>query len=204
MKIIVFGANGKTGKYVVEEALAEGMQVTAFVRNEQAMTLQHENLRIVVGQATNATDVKQAISGHDAIISCIGGPGMKASTTITDITKNITTAMQETGVNRLAAIASAGIHDELPGITGKLISMFLKNTLNDHKGAFAQIQASGVNYTVARPVSLTDGAFTGKYREAETGVPPKGMNIARADVANFLVKAIQDDHYIGKSIGLAY
>lgn len=92
----------------------------------------------------------------------------------------------------------------MPGITGKVISYLLKNTLNDHKGAFAALQASGVNYTVARPVSLTDGDGKESYREAETGVPTRGMSIARADVANFLVKAIQDEHYSGKSVGLAY
>lgn len=203
MKVIIFGANGKTGKYVVAQALAKGMHVTAFVRNAQAMTLTHENLQIIIGEATNATAVLQAVAGHDAIISCIGGPGMKASTTITDITRNITQAIDQTDVKRLAVIATAGIHGELKGISGIIVNFLLKNTLKDHKGAFALIQASSAAYTIARPVSLTDEAWTGNYREAETGVPNKGMRIARADVADFLVKVITDDRYIGKSIGLA-
>ena len=32
MKIVVFGASGRTGLQVVEQALAAGHQVTAFVR----------------------------------------------------------------------------------------------------------------------------------------------------------------------------
>ena len=53
-------------------------------------------------------------------------------------------------------------------------------------------------------MALTEGDFTGVYRESELGVPDKGRNISRADVADFLLKALQDDNYIGKSVGLAY
>ena len=204
MKIIIFGANGKTGKKVIEQAINNGIEVTAFVRNAETIKMKYKNLNIVVGQATKYEDVKNAIVGHDAVISCIGGPGTKVSTTITDITENIVNAMNETGVRRIAQVASAGIHGELKGIVGKIICYMLKNTLNDHKGAFDNLQKSGVNYTLARPVSLTEGDFKKVYRESENGVPNKGMRISRADVASFLLKSIQDDKYIGKSVGLAY
>ncbi len=203
MKIIVFGANGKTGQKVIEQALSNGIEVTAFVRNAEAIKIKSEKLHIVVGQATQYEDVKKAMNGQDAVISCIGGPGTKVSTIITDITKNIVDAMKETGVNRISQIASAGIHGELKGVIGKIISYVLKNTLKDHKGAFEYLQKSGVDFTIARPMSLTDGEFKGEYREAEEGVPDRGMSISRADVASFLLKAIQDDKYIGKSVGLS-
>ena len=204
MKIIVFGANGKTGQKVIEQAIESGLEVTAFVRNAESMKIQSEKLHIVVGQAMNYDDVKNAMSGHDAVISCIGGPGTKVSTTITDITKNIVKAMNETGVKRIAQIASAGIHGELKGFIGKIISYMLKNTLKDHKGAYDALQHGGVDYTLARPVSLTEGAYTGVYRESNNSVPDKGMSISRSDVASFLLKVIQDDSYIGKSVGLSY
>lgn len=204
MKIIVFGANGKTGQNVIKQALDNGFEITAFVRNAESIKIKSEKLNIIVGQATKYEDVKNAIVGHDAVISCIGGPGIKASTTITDITKNIVDAMRETGVNRIAQVASAGIHGELRGIIGKMVALMLGNTLKDHKGAFDIIQNSGINYTVARPMSLTEGELKGEYRENEGGIPNKGMSISRADVASFLLKVIQDDKYINKSVGLAY
>ena len=94
MKIIVFGATGRTGREVVKQAIRKGIQVTAFVRNAETIKIQSNNLRVVVGQATNYDDVKKAIVGHDAVISCIGGPGMKPSTIITEITKNMTSALE--------------------------------------------------------------------------------------------------------------
>lgn len=204
MKIIVFGANGRTGQKVIEQAISKGMEVTAFVRNPGTIKVQSENLHIVVGQATKYEDVKNAMALHDAVINCIGGPGNKPSTTITDITKNIVDAMNETGVKRIAQVSSAGIHGELKGIIGKIISLMLKNPLKDHAGAYEVLKEGAVYYTLARPMSLTDGKFTGLYREAEDEVPVKGKNISRADVADFLLRVIEEDKYIGKSIGLAY
>ena len=204
MKIIIFGANGRTGQKVIEQAISDGIEVTAFTRNAESIKIQSESLHIVVGQATNYEDVKKAMAGHDAVISCVGGPGMKASTTITDITKNVVDAMKETGVRRLVQMASAGVHGELKGIVGKTIMLMLKNPLKDHAGAYNKILESGVDYTLARPLGLTDGDLTGVYREAEEGAPDGGKNISRADVANFLLKAVQDDKYIGKSVGLSY
>lgn len=204
MKIIVFGANGRTGQEVIEQAISSGIEVTAFVRNADNIKVKSDKLSIIVGQATRYEDVRKAIVGHDAVISCIGGPGSKVSTTITDITKNIVDAMNETGVKRIAQVASAGVHGELKGVMGKIVSFMLKNPLKDHAGAYRKLQEGGVNYTLARPMSLTEGVFTGVYRESEEGIPEKGRNISRADVAHFLLKAIQDDKYIRKSIGLAY
>lgn len=204
MKIIIFGANGRTGQKVIDQAISNGIEVTAFVRNTRTIKIQSENLHIIVGNATRYEDVKKAMASHDAVISCIGGSGAKVSTTITDITKNIVDAMNETGVKRIAQVSSAGVHGELKGVIGKVISFMLKNPLKDHKGAYNKLKEGTVDYTLARPLSLTDGAFTGVYREAEEGVPARGKNISRDDVANFLLKVIQDDKYIGKSVGLAY
>ncbi len=161
------------------------MEVTAFVRNAENIKIQSEKLHIVVGQATQYDDAKKAMAGNDAVISCVGGPGIEVSTTITDITKNVVDAMKETGVKRLVQMASAGVHGELKGIAGKEVMLMLKNPLNDHAGAYNKIKEAGVDYTIARPLGLTDDAFTGVYREIEEGVPEGGKTISRADVANF-------------------
>ena len=204
MKIIVFGANGKTGQEVVEQALRSGIEVTAFVRDAEKVATKSPHLQTMVGQATNYEDVKRAVLGHDAVISCVGGKGLKVSTTITDITTNIVKAMNEAGVKRVVQVGSAGVHGELKGVIGSIISFMLGNTLRDHKGAYEQLQKSGVDFTLARPVSLTNSPLKGLYRETELGIPARGMSISRADLAHFLLKAVQDEKYIGKSIGLAY
>ncbi|MGL4820684.1 MAG: NAD(P)-dependent oxidoreductase [Bacilli bacterium] len=203
MRIIVFGANGKTGKLVVAQALQQGMEVTAFVRDASSFQ-PAEHLRVVEGQATQLTDVKAAIVGHDAVINCVGGPGLRPATTVADITANILASMNDAGIKRIVQMSSAGVHNELTGIAGKTVMLVLKNPLADHRLAYERLVASGLDYTLARPMGLTNGEQTDRVREAESGIPTGGREVSRADVAHFLLKALQDDHYIGKSIGLAY
>lgn len=151
MKIIVFGATGGTGQFVVQQALEEGFEVTAFVRTPSKLKIVHGNLTTIKGNAFNQGEVTAAIKGHDAVVSCLGSSqGMKKSTELQEMTKIIVTGMEKNGVKRIVYIASAGIHNELPGISGKLIMRVLKNTLIDHRVATDCIKANGLIYIYNR------------------------------------------------------
>ncbi|MGL5978252.1 MAG: NAD(P)-dependent oxidoreductase [Erysipelotrichaceae bacterium] len=204
MKLIVFGASGKTGQHVLEQALLEGHQVTAFVRNPERITYVNPNLAIVVGQATKASDVESALAGHDAVLVCLGGPGTKKSTVIADMTANIVAGMQANHITRIVQIATAGIHHELHGVSGFVVETLLKNTLEDHRNAVAKIETSKLDYTIVRPMSLSEGELTKTYRSASEGVPHNGRKISRADVADFMIRCLSDPTTIHQSIALAY
>ncbi|WKA51022.1 SDR family oxidoreductase [Planococcus liqunii] len=204
MKIIVFGATGGVGKSVVKQAVDNGFEVTAFVRTPSKLEVTHENLNVVQGDAFNPAEVSAAIAGHDAVVSCLGSSqGMKKSSELEEMVKNIVAGMEDHGVKRIVYTASAGIYQELPGVSGKLMMGMLKNALTDHRVAVDWIEAHGLTYTIVRPMGLTNGAFTGNYREAATGVPEKSKSIARADVAHFILKALNDARYENSSIGIA-
>lgn len=204
MKIIVFGATGGVGKRVVEQAVENGFEVTAFVRTPSKLEISHENLSVVKGDAFNPAEVAAAIAGHDAVVSCLGSSqGMKKSTELQEMVKNIVAGMQEHGVERIVYTASAGIYGELPGVSGKLMMGVLKNALKDHRAAVDSIEAHGLAYTIVRPMGLMNAPFSGKYREATEGVPEKSKSISRADVAHFILKALNDKKYENTSIGIA-
>lgn len=204
MKIIVFGATGGVGQFVVKQAIENGFEVTAFVRTPAKLEVTHENLTVVKGDAFNPEEVAAAIAGHDAVVSCLGSnQGMKKSTDLQDMIKNIVAGMLQHGVKRIVYTASAGIYDELPGVSGKLMMGVLKNALTDHRAAVDHIEAHGLIYTFVRPMGLTDGPFTGTYKESSKGVPEKSKSISRADVAHFIVKALRDPQYENTSIGIA-
>jgi len=203
MKIIVFGANGKTGRIVIEKALQDGHEVSAFVRDKSKLQMEQSGLTIIEGQATNLAEVEQAIAGHDLVISCLGSDkGMKKTTILHEMTKNIVAAMKKHNVSRIIYMASAGVDKEIPGLTGKMVMKMLANPLADHSNAIAEIKSAGLTYTIARPMGLTDKPATGQYREAMTGIPEKGRSISRADVADFIVRAITDKKYENQSVGL--
>lgn len=204
MKIIVFGATGGVGKYVVQQGLDAGLEVTAFVRTPAKLEITHENLNVVQGDAFNKEEVSAAISNHDAVVSCLGSSkGMRKSEELQNMTKNIVEGMKEHNVERIVYTASAGVHKELTGIMGKVIMQLLKNALIDHRAAVGHIQDAGLNCTIVRPMGLSNKEFTGEYREAASGVPAKSSSIPRADVAHFIIKALKDSSYENTSIGLA-
>lgn len=204
MKIIVFGATGGVGQSVVKQAVGNGFEVTAFVRTPTKLEVTHENLKVIKGDAFNLSEVAAAIVGHDAVVSCLGSSqGMKKSTELQEMVKNIVTGMQEHDVKRIVYTASAGIHNELTGISGKLIMKILKNTLTDHRAATDHIKEYGLNYTIVRPMSLTNRPFSGKYRESTTSLPKNSRSIPRADVAHFILKALNDRKYENTSIGIS-
>ena len=204
MKIIVFGATGGVGRLVVEQALEQGYEVTAFVRTPDKLKVTGEKLKVVQGDAFHVEQVAAAIAGHDAVVSCLGSnQGMKKSADLQTMAKNIVAGMQQHGIKRIVYTASAGINDELPGIGGKLMMGVLKQVLIDHRAAVDTIQQAGMTYTIVRPMGLTNDSFSGQYRESEESVPSKSKTIPRADVAHFILKALGDATYENKSIGIA-
>lgn len=205
MKIIVFGATGGVGRHVVNQALQAGYEVTAFVRDLTKLQIENDHLHVVHGDATNAEEVSAAIAGHDAVVSCLGSNKMVAkSTQLEEMTQHIVAGMEAHHVKRIVYTASAGINNELPGVGGKMVMKMLQNVLTDHRHAVDLIQAhKDLQYTIVRPLGLTNDDYTGEYREAKEGVPENARNIPRADVAHFILKALGDDTYIGESVGIA-
>jgi putative NADH-flavin reductase len=72
MKILVFGATGGSGRHIVEQALAQGHIVTAFVRDPARIQLVHENLRVVRGDISRYDSVEAAVAGQEAVLSALG------------------------------------------------------------------------------------------------------------------------------------
>ena len=204
MNIIVFGASGGVGKHFTKLALDKGHNVTAFVRSPAKLELEHERLTIVQGDALDKDAVKSAIAGKDAVISCLGSTtGMKKSTQLEDMTKNIVDEMVANNIQRIVYIASAGIEQEIPGMMGKIMMKMLKNVLTDHANATNYIKDNNLTYSIARPMSLNDKVFTGVYRETMTGVPSAGRAISRANVADFMYKALINSEYENTSVGIS-
>lgn len=204
MNIIIFGASGKTGKIVVENALQQKYNVTAFVRDSSKLSISDENLTIIEGDAANQEAVAKAIEGQNIVISCLGANnGLGKTTVLHEMTINIVAGMKAHHVQQIIYVASAGIDKEIPGLSGKLMMKMLGNVLKDHRNAVQIIKENIPHYTIVRPLGLNDQPFTGSYRETATGIPEKGRRISRADVADFIIRAITDSAYKNQSISIA-
>lgn len=203
MKILVFGATGGVGQQFVKLALEEGHEVTAFVRTPTKLTISHPQLTVIQGDALDQVATAKAIENQDAVVSCLGTNGLKKSNLLEQMVKNIVDGMKSNGISRIVYTASAGIDKEIPGLSGKIVMMLLKNALEDHRNAVNYIKSNHLYYTIARPMSLNNDELNSTYRETFEGIPSGSRSISRASVAHFLLKSLQDSKYENSSVGIS-
>jgi putative NADH-flavin reductase len=208
MKIVVFGASGKTGKLLVAEALASGHHVIAYVRNRDSISSEHPNLEVVVGLLNEKDKLRAAIAGADACVSTLGGTSlMRHSPEIIQGIDHIVATMEAEGVQRLVYLSSIGAGDSryyMPRIARFLIlDLFLRVPIADHNANEKRIANSKLQATIVRPGSLTDGVKTGNLKHGSAAVQLKGNpSISRADVAGFLLQLLVDGIYVNEHVWL--
>lgn len=208
MKVVIFGASGRTGKLVVQEALDKGHLVTAYVRRSGALTVNQPNLKVVTGQLDDTVKIKEAINGADACISVLGGGSLtRTSTQFTDGIDRIVFSMEQKGVNRFIYLSSIGAGASRffmqPVIRFLVAGLLLRVPLADHTTNEERISRSKLQWTVVRPGVLTDGVKTGKISHGSDFINLKGNpRISRADVASFMVDQLTGDEYLNKGVWL--
>ncbi|GAC1504712.1 MAG: SDR family oxidoreductase [Ktedonobacteraceae bacterium] len=201
MKIALFGATGKTGGLVLGQALPAGLEVTAVVRNPAKLAMQHPNLHVVKGDALKLEEVQQGIRGQDAVVSVIGARTLKPDTICSDSARNIIAAMKSEGIRRFVCISGAGLGDNAGFIISYIFRpLILKNVYADALAQDALIQASGLDWTIVRPYRLDDGAATQTYKTSPFAFPSPLLlrYTSRVDVADFMVKEVQQGKFIQK------
>lgn len=206
MKLIIFGATGGTGRQCVDQALAQGHQVTAFVRQSAALTVQHPDLTIIQGDITDQDAVQRAVPGHDVVISALGTRGGPA--VLPEGTRNILEGMASHGVRRSLWVSSFGAGDSLKQMgwlsQTLIVKGFLRQAIQEKNAQEQIILASGGDWIIARPGGLTDGPLTGTYRVTGPGDKVGRPSISRADVADFMLKNLTDTRYTRRAVGLTY
>ena len=205
MKVLVFGANGKTGRMVVERATAAGHEVTAFVRNSEEGGA--PSVKVAKGDATNRADVNAAMQGQEAVIDTIGG---KTPYKETDLESSaaavIISSMREAGVRRLIATSMLGVGDSnenAPLYARLLVSTFLRGANKDKSAMETEVTASGLDWTILRPAILNDAEALGGVQIIAEGTEEKAHKITRVDLADFIVQQLPATNYLRQSIVIA-
>jgi putative NADH-flavin reductase len=202
MRLLVLGATGGIGKYLLEYATAHGHEVTAFVRSPLKVALKSERLLVIPGDPLNADQLAQVLPGHDAVLSAFGPSTLRQVTTRREFGNALTAAMQRSGVRRGLVVSSALLFREQNAIGKLLKGTLFRNLIPDMTGMEAAIERDGLEWTIVRPPRLTNGALTQDYHVAD-GRLPKGMAISRACVADFMVKEAERPTHVRQVVGLS-
>src|SRR3989441_8739003 len=200
MKLVVLGATGRTGRLVVEQALAAGHTVVALVRSPEKLTTGNPNLRVLTGEATDTSDLSRALEGADAVISTLGGKG----SVIEDSSQAIVAAARAAGVSRVVVLSSWVVEqDRLDAVSRLLTGIAMGPVIKDKNAGEQILRRSDLEWTIVYPSFLTDGPANGSVAVVPQGAKRRmSERISRADVAAWLVQAAASLQQIRRSIGI--
>jgi len=190
MRVVVFGAGGRTGRCLVSEALSAGHEVSAAMRTP----VEFPGAEVIAADLRDPASVEAAVKGQDVVISAIGPSGRKALGLYSDAARALVPALEATGGGRLIAITSAGVRHDDPNfkrIYRLLAGTVMKEAYDDMRLMESIVRASSVDWTVVRPTRLQDEPATGTYRVQDGETPKGGWQVTRADVARFIVEEIE-------------
>jgi putative NADH-flavin reductase len=204
MKLTIFGASGGTGKQLVEQALARGDEVIAFVRNPLKIAIGHPHLKIAAGELTDAEAVARAIAGSNAVLSALGpkmgrGPSSKP---ITMGILNILAAMKRHSVQRLVlswgpSIPSPNDNLTLPfKLLYALVKLTSKSAYLESSDVNVALHSSDRDWTIVRVMAPNNKPKTGNIRIGYLGKGQVGIKISRADLAEFMLEQIEDAKFV--------
>jgi putative NADH-flavin reductase len=205
--VLIIGASRGIGLETVKTALEAGYSVRALARSARRIPIDHPKLEKMVGDALEMATVKRALTGADVVVQSLGVAAglealLKPTRFFSKATRVLVAAMEERQIKRLICVTGFGAGDSR-GSGGFLYNAafhLLLGRVYDYKDVQERIiRNSELDWVIVRPVILTDGPKTNAYRAF---VDPRDWTcgfISRVDVADFLVKQIDDDAFLLKT-----
>lgn len=209
MKLLIFGATGSIGRQVVEQALEQGHSVTAFARTPAQLEIQHPKLKLFPGDVLNFSAVERAMQGQETVV-CVLGSGQKLTGTVrSEGTKHIIQAMEQAGIRRLICQSTLGVGDSWGNLNFYwkyiMFGFILRKVFADHQRQERYVRQSQLDWTIVRPGAFVEGVRTGQYRHGFPGTDKTSkLKISRGDVADFILKQLMSEAYLGKTPSLSY
>jgi len=208
MRIVIFGANGQTGRLLTRRVLNAGHTAVAVTRNPDGFPFTDTRLEVVGADVRDASSLVDVLDGADTVLSTLGVPfGMRPIDTYSAGMSNVVAAMQKTSVRRLVVVSSSGA-SHYPNrvdtpfalrIAEPIITRTIgKTTYDDQRSMETIVRASGLDWTIVHPSGLFDLPETTNYVAGE--VDPVGGFTSRTDLADYMVNLACDPATAGKTV----
>lgn len=208
--VLILGATSGIGALAVDEALGRGLRVRGFARRADGMP-PRDGLEPFAGDARDPEDLTRALSGVGAVIYALGVKERasmiwQAETLFSRTTAALIDAMDAAGVMRLVAVTGFGAgrsRDAMSALEKLGHNAVLGRVYDDKSRQESLIMESGLDWTIVRPVILTNGPRTGTARVLREPDAWRNGLISRRDVAAYLVGAVIDGVDVHADVVLA-
>lgn len=207
MRILVLGAGGGTGEELVKQAESRGHQVTALVHHSEAFDA-GTAVQVVEGDVLDPATLEKAVPGQDAVLDALGGHTPWKQTSMEEnAARNVVAAMNRHGVKRLLVVSAIGVgetKDLVPSWYEKLVMpTLLRGAMQDKERMEPIVERSDLEWTLIRPGHLVNGERTGNIRTFKPGHGETAHKVTRADVASFLLDALEQGTYLREAVNIA-
>lgn len=210
MNVLVIGANGQIGQIVVDKLQNHDThQAIAGVRkNDQKEAYENKNIKAeFIDLEGSIEDMEQAMTNVDAVVFSAGsgaktGPEKTVMVDLDGAIKSMEAA-KNAGVKRYVIVS---------GMYANIREQWSYNTADTSIGGYyfaakhyadVWLENSGLDYTIIRPTLLLNDSGTGKVELAqEIEKADKTLEIPREDVAETIVRSLENDNTIGKDFDL--
>ena len=204
MQITIFGASGKTGRLVVQQALSRGYQVVAYVRDATKLSFTDANLKVVQGQLDDLDMVKQAVTGSQAVLSALGPTGKKESDQQISLgMANILNALDTLDIKRFIVLSTTSAQDprDIDSMQFKLrrgtIRMGRPSAYDAIVKYTALVRQSKCDWTLLRIASLlTNASLTKSVQVGYLGRGKFKVKLSRANLAWFMLEQLDSTEFI--------
>lgn len=208
MKVLIVGAGGRLGKMLTSEALKQGHEVTALVRDfKQLSGLQNQRLKIVKGDVLHIGQLDIPMEAQQAVICSLGVKGTREKVTaLSQGTDNLIRAMQRHNVRRLLCITGVGAGDSRGHggfIYDRFIQpLFLKSIYEDKNRQERLVERSDRDWMLIRPARLTDGPASSPFSAVQTVRGLRAGKMSRAGLAKWTVQQLQVNRFLYRAVVL--
>lgn len=187
MNVLVVGGHGQIGLRLLRLLAAGDHRARGLIRDAaQAADLEAAGAEAVVADVEQVDSIAPQVEGSDAVVFAAGagagsGPARKRTVDLGGALK-LLDAARETGVRRYVIVSSIGAQDPAGA------SESMRPYLEAKADADAAVVASGLDWTIVRPGSLTDEPGTGRVAVV-TDLGRRGP-VPRDDVAATLLATL--------------
>jgi len=221
LKILVYGASGKVGSQVVNEALDRGHRVTAVSRDPTRINRAHDHLSVVRGDVLDPQSIASLVVGQDVVIISVRGVIGKSKDPNDAVPRiaveNVVNALRDINVDaaRLIHIGGSGSLEVSPGVVyaDTLPKVFLPRKLEvEIAGQVLALQylrsVTDVQWSYATPAkNFTNGKRTGVFRIGGDQLleDPRGRSrISRADFAVAVIDEAENAEHLQRRFSVVY
>ncbi|MGL5910783.1 MAG: NAD(P)-dependent oxidoreductase, partial [Phycicoccus sp.] len=196
------GATGRTGRHVLDTAVARGHQLSLLVRDPARLPESlAPSVQVITGSATDRDAVGRLVKGAEAVVSALG-PTAKEGDLHTRSAELLVDVLSRSGPTRFVGVTGAGI--DVPGdrkslrdkVISRAIQTFGGAVVADKPGEYRVFAASDLEWTLVRAPRLVDGVATGRTLEHDAHVSTRSTKLVRADLAAFLLDAVERGLYV--------